>query len=88
MRRAAFLLAVLAVASCTDEPGGYCGPDPKTYPATGSGAVTSGDLATDALDQKIVVSADRQFLEYTFTRNGMTMTARYALSEAPGPAAP
>jgi hypothetical protein len=82
MRRFACLLGALAFASCTDGPGS-CGDAPKSYPAIGSGTVSSGDLATDAVDQRIVVSPDRQFLEYTFKRNGTTMTARYALSETP-----
>jgi hypothetical protein len=58
---------------------------PKVYPATGSGMAVSGELAAGALDQKVVVSPDRKFLDYTFTRNGTTMTARYALSETPHP---
>jgi hypothetical protein len=60
---------------------------PTVYPATGSGVVMSGELATGADDQRVVISSDRRFLEYTFTRNGATTTARYALSEmSPDPA--
>jgi hypothetical protein len=79
----AFLLASIALAACTDEPLRSCSNTPRLFPATGSGPVASGILATGAQDQRIVVSSDRQFLEYTFTRDGKTITARYALSETP-----
>ena len=86
MMRAMVLAVVVAGLA-----GAACGPRPATrpgsYPATGSGAVISGELATGAQDQRVVISPDRRFLEYTFTRNGTTTTARYALSEmSPEPA--
>jgi hypothetical protein len=74
------IASALSPAACNDH---SCGDVPKFYPATGSGAVMTGELAPGALDQRIVVSSDRTFLEYTFTRNGTTTTARYALSETP-----
>lgn len=77
-----FALALVAVASCTTDPP-PCGEVPKLFPATGSGVTVSGALLPDAQAQSILVSPDRRFLEYTFTRNGTVTTARYALSETP-----
>jgi hypothetical protein len=76
------LLAVLTLAGCNSAPP-PCPEPEKVYPATGAGAVLrgSGELVSRAEDQRIAISADRQFLEYTFTRDGTTFTARYALSE-------
>jgi len=76
----AFALALSPTACDVDR---ACGDAPKLYPATGGGAVVSGALAPGALDQRIVVSPDRKFIEYTFSRNGATVTARYALAETP-----
>jgi hypothetical protein len=77
-----FALGMVAVASCTTDPP-PCGEIPKLFPATGSGVTVTGALLPDAQAQSIVVSPDRRFLEYTFTRNGTVTTARYALSETP-----
>jgi hypothetical protein len=88
MRRAACLIAALALAACTDERWWRCDQTtPKIYPATGNGAAVSGALTPGAQDQRITVSADRRSLVYTFTRDGAHMTARYALTEASRPRA-
>jgi hypothetical protein len=88
MMMRAIALAVVVVGLAGAACGGPPPCDtPRVYPATGSGVVISGQLATGAQDQRVVISPDRRFLEYTFTRNGTTTTARYALSEvSPEPA--
>jgi hypothetical protein len=88
MMMRAIALAVVVVGLAGAACGGPPPCDtPRVYPATGSGVVISGQLATGAQDQRVVISPDRRFLEYTFTRNGTTTTARYALSDvSPEPA--
>lgn len=86
MRFVAAAVVAIASASCTEEPPA-CPAAPQVFPATGSGVTVAGALLPDAQAQRIVVSPDRRFLEYTFTRNGTVATARYALAQTPAPPA-
>jgi hypothetical protein len=75
------LFGCLALAAC-ESYGPSCADAPTLLPTAGSTVVANGELITGATAQRITISADRRFLEHVFTRNGVTMTARYAL-EAP-----
>jgi len=84
--RVAPVLASIVLAACTNDPPA-CNEPPPLFPATGSSVTVPRMLVTDAQAQRVSISPDRQFLEYTFTRNGVVTTARYALSESqPAPA--
>ena len=82
MMRAMVLAVVVAGLA-----GAACGPRPATRPGSipppAAASSSRASLATGAQEQRVVISPDRRFLEYTFTRNGTTTTARYALSEMP-----
>jgi len=81
-----YAVALVAFTCCASDPP-PCD-SPQLFPATGSGVTATGALLPDAQAQRIVVSPDRRFLEYTFMRNGNVTTARYALSETPPTPAP
>jgi hypothetical protein len=79
---ASAVFACLALAACGPD-GGSCGDAPTLLASAGSTSLANGDLISGATDQRVTISTDRRFLNYTFTRNGVTMTARYALAAPP-----
>lgn len=83
-RLAAILAVVLLGGGCDERP--PCKLSPLAE-ATGSADVQSGELTPGAQAQRVTISADRTRFEYTFTRDGRTFTAVYALGQTPPPPA-